>query len=127
MKENSMLTIVSLLSILLGTIHLADDVARGMSPGGPSNYTAVVYCVIWAYAALMLPGRRSGYIIILLFALVSFGIPFVHMRGVGVGFGTNRSGGIFFVWTLLALGVTALFSMILAARGLWSLRKGQPQ
>jgi hypothetical protein len=124
MKENSMLTVASLLSILLGTIHLADDVARGMAPGGPSNYVAVVYCVIWLYAVLVLAGRRSGYIIILLSALVSFGIPFVHMRGVGVGFGTNRSGGIFFVWTLLALGVTALFSVILSARGLWRLRGG---
>jgi uncharacterized membrane protein YGL010W len=31
----------------------------------------------------------------------------------------------FFVWTLLALGVTAVFSVILSARGLWSLRRGQ--
>jgi hypothetical protein len=27
----------------------------------------------------------------------------------------------FFVWTLLALGVTALFSVVLSARALWSL------
>jgi hypothetical protein len=125
MKEDSLLTVASLLSILLGLIHLADDVARGMAPGGQTNYVAVVYGVIWLYAALVLTGRRSGYIIILLTAFVSFGIPFVHMRGAGVGFGTNRSGGIFFVWTLLALGVTAMFSMILAARGLWRLRKRQ--
>ena len=32
---------------------------------------------------------------------------------------------IFFIWTILALGVTALFSLILSARGLWSLRRGQ--
>jgi hypothetical protein len=49
------------------------------------------------------------------------GIPVIHMRGVGIGFGTKRSGGFFFVWTLLAMGVTALFSIILSVRGLWSL------
>jgi hypothetical protein len=29
------------------------------------------------------------------------------------------------VWTLIALGVTAIFSVILSARGLWSLQRGQ--
>jgi len=37
----------------------------------------------------------------------------------------NSSGVFFFVWTLIAIGVTGLFSAILAARGLWSLRSGQ--
>ena len=39
----------------------------------------------------------------------------------------NSSGAFFFVWTLIALGVTALFSVILSVRGLWSLRRGQPR
>jgi hypothetical protein len=119
------LTITSLLSILFGTFHLADDVARGISPGGLSNLIVVVISVVWLYGTLMLAGRRSGYVIILLASLLMMVVPIIHMRGVGVGFGTNRSGGFFFVWTLLALGVTALFSVILSARGLWSLRRGQ--
>jgi hypothetical protein len=47
------------------------------------------------------------------------------MRGAGlVGGRIAGSSGIFFwVWTLLALGVTAVFSLILSARGLWSLRR----
>jgi hypothetical protein len=49
------------------------------------------------------------------------------MRGGGlVGGDIAKSGGaFFFVWTLIALGVTALFSVILSAHGLWSLRRGQ--
>lgn len=121
------LTLMSLLSILFGTFHLADDIARGMSPGGLSNLIAVVIFVVWLYGTLVLAGRRSGYVIILLASLLLMVVPIIHMRGVGVGFGTNRSGGFFFVWTLLALGVTALFSVILSARGLWSLRRGQPR
>jgi len=127
MKANVMLTIASLLSILLGTFHLADDVARGMSPGGLSNLFGVVIFVVWLYGTLVLAERRSGYVIILLASLLLMGIPVIHLRGRGVGFGTTRSGGFFFIWTLLALGVTSLFSVILSVRGLWSLRRGQPQ
>ncbi|MDQ6718787.1 MAG: hypothetical protein M3Z17_10645 [Gemmatimonadota bacterium] len=47
------------------------------------------------------------------------------MRGAGIGIGTRRSDGLFFVWTLFALGVMGLFSAILSARGLWELRRGR--
>jgi hypothetical protein len=126
MKPNVMLTIASLLSILLGTFHLADDIDRGMSPGGLSNLVAVVICVVWLYGTLMLAERRSGYVIILVASLLLMAVPVIHMRGVGVGFGTTRSGGFFFIWTLLALGVSSLFSVILSVRGLWSLRRASP-
>jgi len=126
-KQNVMLTIASLLSILFGTFHLADDIARGMSPGGVLNLVAVVICVVWLYGTLVLAEQRSGYVIILVLSFLSMGIPAIHMRGAGIGFGTIRSGGFFFVWTLLALGVTALFSVILSLRGLWSLRRGHSQ
>ena len=125
MKENVMLTITSLLSILFGTFHLADDIARGMSPGGLPNLFAVVIWVVWLYGTLVLAGRRSGYVILLLASLLLMIVPVIHMRGAGVGFGTTRSGGFFFVWTLLAIGVTSLFSVILSARGLWNLRKAR--
>ena len=37
----------------------------------------------------------------------------------------KSSGAVFFVWTLLALGVCALFSVILSAHGLWKLQRGR--
>ena len=127
MKENVILTIASLLSILLALFHLADDIDRGMSPGGLPNLVAVVICVVLLYATLVLAERRSGYVIILVASLLLMGVPVIHMRGPGIGFGTIRSGGLFFIWTLLVLGVTSLFSVILSVRGLWSLRRGQPR
>jgi hypothetical protein len=45
------------------------------------------------------------------------------MMGSGLVGGTiANSSGAFFVWTLTALGVTAIFSVILSARGRWSLQ-----
>jgi hypothetical protein len=129
MKHSVMLTITSLLSILFLTLHLTDDIARGWEPGGLSNLIGgVLISVVWLYGTLVLAERRSGYIIILLGSLLGVGVPYIHMRGKGVGVASgiaNSSGGFFFVWTLIALGVTALFSVILSARVLWSLRRGQ--
>ncbi len=124
MKHNVMLTIASLLSILFFSFHHADDVLRGMAPGGLSNLVAVAILVVWLYGTLVLAERRSGYVIILLGSLLSLAVPALHMKGKGVGVASgiaNSSGGFFFVWTLTALGVTGLFSFILSARGLWGL------
>jgi hypothetical protein len=127
MKQNVMLTITSLLSILFMTFHLTDDILRGMASGGVSNLAGVLILVVWLYGTLVLAERRSGYVIILLGSLLGSGVPVIHMMGKGVGEIAKSSGGFFFVWTLLALGVTAIFSLILSARGLWSLRRGQPR
>lgn len=129
MKHNLLLTIASLLSILFMSLHHADDVVRGMAPGGLSNLVPVLFLFIWLYGTMLVHAeRRAGYVIILVLSLLGSGIPVVHMTGSGlVGGDIAKSGGaLFFVWTLIALGVTTLFSFILSARGLWSLRRGQP-
>jgi hypothetical protein len=125
MKHNTMLTIASLLSILFMTFHLADDIIRGMEKGGVSTLIAVPILVVWLYGTLVLAERRSGYVIVLLASLLGSAVPVIHMMGKGVGVGSNianSSGAFFFVWTLLALGVTALFSVILSLRGLMNPR-----
>ncbi len=123
MRHNVILTITSLLSILLLTFHLTDDVVRGMEPGGFLNLIVVLVLVVWLYGTLALSERRSGYVILLLGSLLGVTVLVVHLKGAGVGDIAKSSGGFFFVWTLLALGVTAGFSFILAAGGLWSLRR----
>ena len=123
MKHNFQLTIASLLSILLFTFHLSDDIVRGFEKGGVSNLTAVPIFVVWLYGTLVLAERRSGYVIMLLGSLLGLAAPVLHMMGKGVGGEIAKSsGGFFFIWTIIALGVTALFSVILAVRGLWSLQ-----
>jgi hypothetical protein len=131
MKHNVMLTIASLLSILFMTFHLADDIVRGMEQGGTSNLLAVPILVIWLYGTLALAERRSGYVITLLGSLLGAFVPVIHFMsagGVAGGEIAKSSGAFFFVWTLIALGVTAVFSFILSARGLWNaIRARGPQ
>src|SRR5215472_1792230 len=91
-----------------------------MEPGTLSNLIAVPILVVWLCGTLMLAGKRSGYVIILLGSLLGLLVPVIHMKGAGVGGAIAKSNGaFFFIWTLIALGVTALFSIILSVRGLW--------
>jgi hypothetical protein len=127
MKQDLLLTITSLLSILFFTFHLAGDIVLGFEKGGVSNLIAVPILVVWLYGALVLAGRRSGYVIMLLGSLLGLLVPVLHMKGKGVGGEiAESSGGFFFIWTMIALGVTALISVILSVRGLWSLRRTAP-
>jgi len=122
MKPNAMLIIASVLSILLMTFHVTDDIVRGMEPGTLFDLIVVPILVVWLYGTLALAERRSGYVIILLGSLLGLVVPVIHMKGRGVGVASGiakSSGGFFFIWTLIALGVTALFSVILSARALW--------
>ena len=127
MKNNVTLTITSLLSILLAVCHLSDDIVRGFEPGGFKHITGILMMAVWLYGTLALAGRRSGYIIILLGSLLGSLMPLAHMRGAGLVGGrvAGSSGMLFWVWTLLTLGVTSVFSLVLSIRGLWSLRRSR--
>ena len=123
MKQNDILTIASLLAVLFFTLHTADDIVRGFEKGGPSNLATIPIAVIWLYGTLVLPERRSGYVIIIIASLLGTlmsGIHFMNAGGVAGGGIAKSSGALFFVWTQIALGVTAVFSLILSAQGLWS-------
>ena len=119
MKPNSLLTITSLLSILLMTLHITDDIIRGLSPAAAENVGGVVIFVVWLVGTLALPGRRSGCVIMLLGGVFAAAMPVLHMAGARYATIARSSGGFFFVWTLLVVGSTGALSVILAARALW--------
>jgi hypothetical protein len=125
MKRDVPLTITSLLSLLLASLHMAEDVVRGFEPGGFQMVTAILIMALWLYGTLALGDRRSGHVIILLGALLGCVIPLAHMRGAGMVGGriVGSSGVLLWVWTLFAVGATSLVSLVLSAQGLWRLRK----
>lgn len=118
MKPNVLLPVASLLSILLLTLHVTDDIVRGISPAESSN-TAIVVLVILLYGTLMLAERRAGHVIILIVGLFAAAMPVLHMRGTHYPAIAKSPGGFFFVWTLWALGGIGGLAFVLAARALW--------
>ena len=123
MKENAILVVTSLLSILLLTLHVTDDIVRGISKAEPSN-TALLVLVVLLYGTLVLAERRSGHVIMLLVGLLAAAMPVMHMRGAHYGEIARSSGGFFFVWTLWALGGLGGLTFVLSARGLWESATG---
>ena len=129
MKRNLVLPVTSLLSILLASFHLVDDIVYGSEKGVASNLLIVGILAVWLYGTLMLPQRRSGYIIMLLGSLLGLVVFVTHLTGAGglPGIEIGKlSGAFFFVWTLLALAVVSLLSLTLSAHGLWNLLRSKP-
>lgn len=129
MKRDLTLTIMSLLSILFVTFHLAQDTlhARAGSPeAGGSTIVAVPILVVWLYGTLVLGGRRSGYVIMLVGSILAMLMPVFHVigpRGIFTGEFAKYSGAFLFFWTFLVLGITGMLSFILSVEGLWRLRR----
>ena len=125
---NMVLTITALLSLLLASFHLSDDIVLGIEPGGVSNFNGILILAGYLFATLMLDGRRWAHAIVLLVSLGAAAVPYLHMTGVGLVGGriANADGKFFWVWTLMALGVTAIISAILSAHGLWRLQFRRP-
>ena len=131
MKHQKTLTITSLIALLLFTFHYAQDIVLGIEPGDVSTYIGVLITVAWLYPLVVLAGRKSGYLINLVFSLLATLMPILHMRGAGL-LGRSRSTleffpAFFWVWTIFALCVTGALAFFLSVHGLVSLRRGHPR
>jgi hypothetical protein len=119
----STLTVASLLSIILLPFHIGGDIALGLDRGGSGIVFIVVpILLVMACGTLLLAERRLGYVIMFLGGLVALGMPIIHRNNGFTAAIGKAPGGVFFIWTLVALGVSGGVAMILSARGLWNLR-----
>ena len=127
MKRNIVLTTTALLAIVLLSLHLTDDIVYGSDRSAALNVIVVAILVTWLYGTLALAERRSGYTIMLLGSVLGMVVFTIHVSRTGGLAGTRAqsSGTFFFVWTLLALAVTSVFSAILSVHGLWDLRRSK--
>lgn len=122
MNHTRLLKITSLLSLLLLTLHVSDDIVRGISKAESSNI-ALIVLVVLLYGTLVLADGRWGHVIMFVAGLFAGMIPVMHMRGAHYPELAASPGGFFFVWTLWALGAFGGVTMILAVQGLWRLRR----
>jgi hypothetical protein len=113
MKRNILLMVMSLLSIVLSSIHLAHDVVRGSDTWGRQSLIGVLILVVWLYGTLVVPERRLGKIIMLVGGILAAAMPVIHSR-----VGLQSVAVFFFIWTLFAMGATGTMSAILSLRAL---------
>ena len=127
MKNNILLTIASVLSILFMTFHLTDDIVRGMEPGRLLRPHRGAH--LGRLAVRNVGARRKAIGVRHHPPRVA---PWVaRPRPPHDGGGSRRRDrqvqrSLLLYLDILALGVTALFSVILSVRGLWSLRRTTP-
>ena len=127
MRHDRLLTIASLLSIVLMTVHVSDDVVRGFEPGGFKNLSGLAIFVAFACATLLPARRRWSLVPMLLGSALACVMPVAHMMGKGLSAVGATPGGHFFIWTLFALGVTGGLGLVLSVRGLWRMGRGLPE
>jgi hypothetical protein len=111
----------SLLSIILFSLHWADEVARGLEPGTMTASGGLLILAVWLSATIVFPERRLGLVLIFVGALLAAGVPVLHMQGRGLVAGryATNANVLFWVWTNIALGATGMLSLVLSIRALW--------
>ena len=127
MKPGVLLTGTTLITALFLTLHVADDIARGMDTIGLHTLTAMLVLGLWLYGTLVLSGRWLGYVLQLLLAVLGVGVVIIHLKGAHMGQVAVSSGGVLFVWTLFVISTASFMSMFLCLHGLLTLRKEQPR
>lgn len=130
MKRHTMLILASLLEILLLVFHYTDDVLRegGIAVHRNADLTAVPILGVLLCGTLLLDRRRSGYLIMLVLALGSIGMPVLHIGWAHTVIANELArarGDYFFVWGLFMLGMLGLFSLVLSLRCLINPEWGQ--
>ncbi len=129
MNHKVTLTVTSLLSVILFSLHWADEIARGIEPGTTAAVGGFGILFVWLYATLAIMERRLGLIVILIGALLASGVPVLHMQGKGLVGGripANSSGAFFWVWTNIALGACGMISFALSVHQLSKWRRDKP-
>jgi hypothetical protein len=117
------LTVASLITIILVPFHVAGDIALGLDKGGSGLVFVLLPILLFiAIGTFLLAERISGHIIMFLGGLAALGMPIIHRNNAFTATIAKAPGGVFFIWTLMALGATGGLAIILAARGLWNLR-----
>src|SRR5689334_4176151 len=127
MRPGVLLTGTTVLTGFCLTLHVADDITRGMDTIGLHTLTAILVFGLWLYGALVLNGRLWGYILQLLLSIIGLGVVIIHLKGAHIGQIAVSNGGVLFVWALFVIGTTSFLSMFLCLHGLLTLRKGQPR
>jgi hypothetical protein len=123
MKQKDLLTVLSLIAIVLTTMHMADDYLHGFDRHVVANPYPILIFVVWSSGVLLLRDRLIGRIVMLLGGLVAIAMPIIHLNGRGYGEEYLRTdGALRFIWTLYILGTIGAVIIIGAVHEMASSR-----
>ena len=126
MKQKDLLTVLSLIAIVLTTMHVADDYVHGFDLHVVDNPYGIVIFVVWSSGVLLLRDRLVGRVIVLLGGVIAIGMPIIHLHGRGYGAEFLKvDGALRFIWTLYLLGTIGALIIIGAVREMVSLRSAR--
>lgn len=114
MKHRDLLVSCSLLSVVLLSLHIAQDIVLGLDRAGLNHLVGVGILLVIVCGAALLRDHVVGRVIMLLGGVMAAGMLPLHMRyGLRPEF-LDRPGVLLFVWTLYLLGVLGAFTVVLA-------------
>jgi hypothetical protein len=123
-KQNDLLSATSVLSAVLLSLHISQDIVFGIDRAGLNHLVGVAILLVIVCGAVLLRERLLGKLIMLLGGLMAAAMLPLHMRhGLRPEF-LQRSGALLFVWLLYVLGVMGWFTVILAVQALRPGRAG---
>jgi len=125
-KKNDLLALLSLIALILLSIHLPDDYVHGFDKHVVDSPYPILIFVVWACGLLFARERLVGRIILLLGGLVAIGMPVLHLNGHFRPEFATSDGALRFLWILYALGTTGALIVILALKELVSSRRSPP-
>jgi hypothetical protein len=123
MKKNDLLALLSLIALILLSIHLPDDYVHGFDKHVVDSPYPILIFVVWAGGLLLARERLIGRIILLLGGLVAIGMPVLHLNGHFRPEFATSDGALRFLWILYALGTTGALIVILALKELLGRRR----
>jgi len=118
MKQNDLLSLTSVFSVLLLALHISQDIVFGFDRAGLNHLVGVAILLVLVCGAVLLRERRLGKVIMLLGGVMAAGMLPLHMRNGFRPEFLEKSGALLFIWTLYVLAVTGAFSTILAVLAL---------
>jgi hypothetical protein len=126
MKQKDLLTVLSLIAIVLTTMHVADDYVHGFDLHVVDEPYGILIFVVWSTGVLLLRDSLVGRVIVLLGSLVAIGMPVLHLNGRGYGVEYLKvDGALRFIWTLYLLGTIGGIILIGIIREMVSLRSAR--
>ena len=114
MKRITLLSNLTLISVVLLSLHISQDIVLGLDKAGLNHLTGIAILFVITCGAVLLRDRLIGRVIMLLGGVFALGMLPLHMRhGLRPEF-LQLNGALLFVWTLYLLGVLGAFSILLA-------------